>query len=165
MSDIHLIYTHASGGSLSQGGYRAVEELISQPTGINVLVLAATEYQPRPIGSPDGKLENILSVSLSDFIFPVGSEDWKQHYKAAKDASKTMAAYVKSGKRVLSTCMGGFNRSGLLSGFTLVRLGLSPEKAIELIRTARGVEDGLTALFNTTFTSMVVAFGREVEQR
>ena len=54
--------------------------------------------------------------------------------------SAETAQALRDGKKVLSTCAAGLNRSGLVSSFTLMRL--FPEKTgdeiIDLIRDARG---------------------------
>ena len=53
----------------------------------------------------------------------------------------------KSGDRVLIRCQAGLNRSGLVTALIMIKDGLSPERAIALIRKGRG-ED---ALFNNNF--------------
>lgn len=53
----------------------------------------------------------------------------------------------KSGKKVLIRCQAGLNRSGLCTALVLMKDGLSPTEAIELIRTKRGPD----ALFNKNF--------------
>ena len=55
----------------------------------------------------------------------------------------------KAGKRVLVRCQAGLNRSGLITALVLIRDGLAPADAIELIREKRGA----AALFNNTFVS------------
>ena len=53
----------------------------------------------------------------------------------------------KAGKRVLIRCQAGLNRSGLVMALVLIRDGMNPTDAIELIRQQRGE----AALFNLTF--------------
>lgn len=55
----------------------------------------------------------------------------------------------KAGKRVLIRCQAGLNRSGLIMALVLIRDGMEPADAIDLIREKRGA----AALFNTTFVS------------
>lgn len=43
----------------------------------------------------------------------------------------------RAGKQVLIHCAGGMNRSGLLVAAALVREGMAPQEAIELIRSRR----------------------------
>ncbi len=57
------------------------------------------------------------------------------------------AAAVTDGRRVLIRCQAGYNRSGLVTALTLMRLGHTAEQAIDLIREKRSVY----ALFNEHF--------------
>ena len=61
----------------------------------------------------------------------------------------------KAGDRVLIRCQAGLNRSGLVTALILIKDGMSPERAIELIREGRG-ED---ALFNQNFADWLLADG------
>ena len=61
----------------------------------------------------------------------------------------------KAGDRVLIRCQAGLNRSGLVTALILIKDGMSPERAIELIRECRG-ED---ALFNQNFADWLLADG------
>jgi hypothetical protein len=61
---------------------------------------------------------------------------------------------VGAGRRVLVRCSGGLNRSGLVVGATLVRLGHAPDDAIALVRRARGP----WALTNPGFVSYLRGF-------
>lgn len=58
---------------------------------------------------------------------------------------------VRSGKRVLSRCQAGYNRSGLLAAFILLRLGHGPDEAVGLIRTRRSP----FALCNESFVVLI----------
>jgi protein-tyrosine phosphatase len=53
----------------------------------------------------------------------------------------------KAGKRVLIRCQAGWNRSGLVMALTLIKDGLEPQEAIDLIRDRRVPE----ALSNRIF--------------
>jgi protein-tyrosine phosphatase len=53
----------------------------------------------------------------------------------------------KSGKKVLIRCQAGINRSGLIMALVLIRDGMNPEDAIELMRTKRA----RSVLRNQTF--------------
>ena len=61
----------------------------------------------------------------------------------------------KSGDRVLIRCQAGLNRSGLVTALILIKDGMSPERAIDLIREGRG-ED---ALFNRDFRTWLMTEG------
>ena len=62
-------------------------------------------------------------------------------------AARVVAALDDS-KRVVVNCSAGLNRSGLLVARSLILLGNTPERAIELVRRARGPH----ALSNVGFT-------------
>lgn len=50
---------------------------------------------------------------------------------------------LKKGKKVLIRCMGGHNRSGLIAGIILIKLGMDNKEVVNLIKSKRG-EDALT---------------------
>lgn len=55
----------------------------------------------------------------------------------AVDASLWIANGVREGRRVLSRCQAGLNRSSLVAGLAMVRLGYSGADAVQLIRARR----------------------------
>jgi hypothetical protein len=64
------------------------------------------------------------------------------------------AALIRSGHRVLSHCGMGFNRSALVAGLILVRLGVSGPDAVDRLRSCRpGV------LFNQVFAAHLRSLG------
>ena len=65
-----------------------------------------------------------------------------------------MHAEWKAGKRVLSRCQAGWNRSGLLTALVLIMDGYSAEAAIDLIRRRRSSD----ALCNPTFERFLREF-------
>jgi hypothetical protein len=67
------------------------------------------------------------------------------------ELARAIAEAVDSGRRVLVRCSGGLNRSGLVVASTLVRLGHTPDDAIDLVRGARGP----WALTNPAFVSFL----------
>lgn len=70
-------------------------------------------------------------------------------------------AAVRAQRRTMVRCQAGYNRSGLVVAFTLLRLGYSASDAIDLIREKRS----LLALHNVHFVSLIFAeavrLGRE----
>jgi len=58
------------------------------------------------------------------------------------------AALIRNGHRVLSHCGMGFNRSALVAGLILLRLGVSGPEAVRRLRTCRP-----GALFNEVFAA------------
>lgn len=51
--------------------------------------------------------------------------------------ARTLHAEWKAGRRVLTRCQAGWNRSGLMTALILIMDGYTPEAAIELIRNRR----------------------------
>lgn len=64
-----------------------------------------------------------------------------------------VADAVKEGKNTLVRCSAGLNRSGLVVGFALLRMGHNADAAIKMIRTARSPY----ALFNQHFVGYLEA--------
>ncbi|MFC6044253.1 protein-tyrosine phosphatase family protein [Nocardioides hankookensis] len=54
------------------------------------------------------------------------------------EVAAQVADAVRDGRRVLVRCSGGLNRSGLVVASALVRLGSTPDAAIDAVRAARG---------------------------
>lgn len=52
--------------------------------------------------------------------------------------ARVIARKVEAGNKVLVRCQAGYNRSGLVMGFTLMELGYDAHAAVHLIRAARG---------------------------
>jgi protein-tyrosine phosphatase len=63
----------------------------------------------------------------------------------------------KNGKRCLSRCQAGLNRSGAVISLVLQKEGFSAEDSISLIRTKRSPH----ALFNRHFVERLTAYSRE----
>jgi protein-tyrosine phosphatase len=62
-----------------------------------------------------------------------------------------VADAVKSGKKVLVRCQAGYNRSGLVVAFALMRMGYTGPQAIQLIRQKRSPH----ALCNERFVEYI----------
>ncbi len=72
---------------------------------------------------------------------------------ARLDAIATMGALlVRSGQKVLSHCGMGFNRSALMAGMILVKLGMKGPEAVERLQQRRS-----GALFNEEFAAYLTA--------
>lgn len=125
-----LIHTDPGSGQLWQGGKRDIWTAAAH--GIGVVVLLADELQPdRLQGQP-----LILRARLRD----VGSMEPGELASTKAEANRiaeSVAAFIRTRVKVLVSCSHGFNRSGLVSALTLVRLGLTPDAAIEQVKKAR----------------------------
>jgi protein-tyrosine phosphatase len=98
-------------------------------SGIDVLVLAATEHQPPASAFPGVR---VLHVPLEDSLTPSAQD--RRH---VRDVAAEVAAAVASEQRVLVTCWMGRNRSGWIVGHALVDLGYPVSRVLPLIRSKR----------------------------
>lgn len=135
-----LIYTHTSGGTLWQGGNLDVRKYSKM---FDVVALMAEEYQPDLVGPVI-----FAGIDDSEDMLP---EEVTVTKKIANAVSDIMADTVSRGKNALSTCWMGWNRSGLVSGLTLVKLGYTPKDAIDVIQLARK-----DALNNNLFKKIIM---------
>ena len=112
--------------------------------GVKLLVLTAVENQDpnkytgirviRAPGEDDTRVHRLHS-----FI-----ENWTL-------AGERVAEAVAAGENTLVTCMQGLNRSGLVVGIALCKLGMSGRDAVVLIQNRRSM-----ALCNNTFAQYLV---------
>lgn len=101
--------------------------------GMDVIVLAAQEYQPPADLFPG--VEVIHAPNDDDPSRPMTPAE----IETAVRAGKTVARRLRSGRRVLSTCAMGLNRSALVAAIAMNEVwGTSPDEAIRLLRRARG---------------------------
>lgn len=99
--------------------------------GFDVLVLTAKEWQPPDHIYPG---VTVLRVPLTDHGEPLTEQAWL----AALGMSKRIAMHLARGRRVLTTCHAGLNRSGLVNVLTLHRLtGISGKKLVSYVRSVR----------------------------
>ena len=65
--------------------------------------------------------------------------------------AKEVAGHIQNGTSVLCTCLMGLNRSALVAGLAMRKLGYSGEDTIAMIRKHRSPD----ALFNKSFEKLV----------
>lgn len=150
---MHLIVELPSGGVLFQDGMIALVPETLRERAIEVIVLASAELQPVPGENPCdllGVTEAILAP-LDDEP-SMTPEELERTKMLASDAADKVAVHLSLGRRVVSTCSRGLNRSGLVSALALTRLGVEPEEAIRLVRAGRGQ----AALGNGLFVRIVL---------
>ena len=130
--DADRIAKFDNGAELWQGTYPPTGDTLRK-LGFDVVVLAAEEYQPESSRFTGGV--KVIHAPNDDAPISEGGDT-----SLALRVSAETAQALRDGKKVLSTCAAGLNRSGLVSSFTLMRL--FPEKTgdeiIDLIRDARG---------------------------
>ena len=114
--------------------------------GIDLLVLAAEEFQP---AASIFEGVEVLHAPLDDSGKPVTRREWE----TARDAAGRVALAVKQGRNVLVTCVQGRNRSGLISALALRELlRITGRQAVRHVQTHRR-----NALTNAQFARIVSA--------
>lgn len=120
---------------------------MSLAENFDCLVLSACEYQSPQVYHG----VQVTTAFIDDSQAPFTMEEKKQ----AVAAARKVIAWMKDGLRVLSTCHAGRNRSGLVAAIALCKgAGLSPDQAIDAIRSARGPY----ALGNQNFVQFIREF-------
>lgn len=130
---------------LAQGGYP--EPPNSAFDTFDVVAFCAEELQPH-IKAPRGKA--LFKIPLDDdFYRPIPEEVGDLLHAAAK----ALCTYCVAGKKVLTTCQEGRNRSGVMTALILMYgYGMKPATAITLIRRKRPVD----ALANPMFVQFLM---------
>jgi hypothetical protein len=129
----------------------------------DLVVLCAEEHQLPHHASPFGPRAHVLRVPLDDSGRPPTQREVRLAFAAGRVVAKTVgqawdASTTTSYRRhlrVLTTCMQGRNRSGLVNALALVELGMRPKDAIQAVRLARGP----SALSNAWFVQLIHAAG------
>ena len=117
--------------TLWMGGHPPVGAGLAE-YGIDALVLAAKEFQPAAELFPDILVHH---APMDDTYAGMPHGDADRAVQAALQTAK----WLKEGKRVLSTCWQGRNRSGVIAALALMlHEKKTPEEAISLIRASRG---------------------------
>ena len=147
-----LIFTHSSGGQLWQGDMEDVKRLLRFPDDqIQVIGLFAQEYQPN---DPLGRYE-LLRLGFDDSYEPDNAE-LSAIANTASDASDLISARIRAGKGCLSSCAMGWNRSGIVSALTLMKVGnIGASESIGRIRRLRSP----AALSNPKFVEIIHKMG------
>ena len=134
------------GGQLWQGGRPTVAwKGAPGAERFDVLILCAREIQP-----------DIVSPGLIVIHAPMADDYGHFHPDDVREAERAVALasyHLNAGRRVLSTCHHGRNRSGLVSALTLMRVfGSTPQDAIRMVQAARK-----NALENPQFVRYILA--------
>lgn len=117
-------------GRLAQGSYPGSGASVFR--NWDVVVYCAEELQPKfPV--PKNKAAYYFPID-DDIYRPVPPEVSQLGWKLAG----TLTDHLRSGHRVLVTCAMGANRSGLITGMTLMRMnGMAGGSAVEIIKRNR----------------------------
>lgn len=134
--DFHWIVPGVAQGSFPQPLAEAFQHA-------DTIVFCAEEKQPRNARVPAGK--KIVKFGFDDDIYrPIPQEAGVLFHQMAQHLSRE----VVSGRKLLITCAMGLNRSGLMTGLTIMyAFRMSPRDVIKLIRARRSKD----ALMNPIF--------------
>lgn len=99
-------------------------------------------------------------VHENRFGFADGPMD-SETFKKVQEVAKWLHSQWKMGRKSLSRCQAGLNRSGLVIALVLIMEGYSVDNAITLIREKRDVN----ALFNSDFVRLLKQYSNELSLR
>jgi hypothetical protein len=99
----------------------------SEPQRYDLIVSTAEEWRP-----PRARGVTRMHIPLADVAWDFYNHP--QELQQLADTAETIAESVDAGRQVLIFCNMGMNRSGLLTGLTLMHLGYTPRRAINAIR-------------------------------
>jgi protein-tyrosine phosphatase len=127
--------------------------------GIDVIVLAAIEYQPPAHLFPGAE---VIHAPIDDAPNRPMTEE---EISTVTTTAERVARRLRAGRRVLSSCQMGLNRSSLVAALALhILYGMSAEEIIARLRRARGA----WALSNPNFERLlrvVIDVKRSVPER
>lgn len=167
---MHTIYKHPSGGEILQSGAMEIPGMKQshkikgymhtpivaralQEHGISIVALTASGFQvPLHKDQPDDMTFDVLHIPFADSQ-TLTPKQIEQVRDMVLPAAKKMADAVREGRKVLSTCWAGINRSSLLTVHTLKQIDpqLTPVEMVLMLRKARHV----TCLNNVLFQDVV----------
>jgi protein-tyrosine phosphatase len=114
--------------------------------GVDAIVLAAMEYQPPAHLFPGTE---VIHAPLDD---APGRHMREDEIATATKAADRVARLLRSGRRVLSTCQMGLNRSSLVAALAMHDVyGMSADEIVKRLRRARG----MWALSNPNFEKLL----------
>jgi protein-tyrosine phosphatase len=134
--DFHWIVPGIAQGSFPQPLSEAFKHA-------DTIVFCAMEKQPKSAKAPAGK--RIIRFGFDDDIYrPIPPEVGDLFHQMAR----RLAGEVTAGRKLLITCAMGLNRSGIITGLTMMyALRMAPHDVIKLIRARRSKD----ALMNPIF--------------
>lgn len=140
-----------SASRIVEGLYVGSEPPPGDYTGmVDVIVLVAEEYQPDDSAFP--------GVRVRRFPFDDTRVPSDRDIAMAWAAGEAIARDMRRGRRVLSTCHMGRNRSALVAALALhLVTGESGAEALRIVRSRRTDDVGVRALSNPTFQRLLSA--------
>ncbi len=147
---MNLVFAHPSGGRVYQSDMKLLlshewQAYEKENRKVTILACAAELMEE---GFETGKIK-CYGIPLWDF--EKTEKEQKELLSALRGVVNEAAKEVLAGNDLISICMMGLNRSALLNSLCLKKLGLHPDRIIEMIRTARGPR----AMRNNSFVKML----------
>lgn len=102
---------------------------------------APVQLPPQVLIATEGNLDDNVNQAAYQTLYiywPIDDTDQVQFdVERARAIAKLCAHLLRSGQQVVVRCGAGYNRSSLITGRTLIELGLSPQEAVETVRQKR----------------------------
>lgn len=105
--------------------------------GLDLVVSLLEEEEAAQLGLTE-EARAVESEGIHFISFPIPDRGVPASASAAFSLMSTITEALESGKNVAVHCRQGLGRSGLMAAGVLVRSGLDPEQAIEIVSAARG---------------------------
>jgi hypothetical protein len=110
-----------------------------QAEGVDLVVSLLEPEEARELGL-HGEARLCNEHAIEFVSCPIPDRGVPASRQEASDLAGLMASKVNQGKTVGVHCRAGIGRSSVIAACTLVWLGIPPERAFEMIASARGVE-------------------------
>lgn len=120
--------------------------------GFSMVVLSAQEHAPPRSRFPGVE---VLYGGLRDD----GTERSVDVLSRACPVAARVAAALRARRRVLVTCHWGYNRSAVIAGLALVRMGWAPQAALAQLRATRPAAQGFRALCSPEYERALLQAG------
>jgi protein-tyrosine phosphatase len=136
--------TRSGSGRLStmarpRGGAWLLDELHAlRRIGVEVLVCALTAAEQIELGLAE-EATACRIAGLEFVTIPIPDRGLPDDERALRQVLDHLHTALAGGQHVVVHCRAGIGRASLLAGALLVREGLSPEQAWDLLATARGL--------------------------
>jgi len=106
--------------------------------GINAVLSLLTPDEEKDLNL-DREADEVKALGMDFTSFPIPDRQIPKSETKWAEALERVASDLSAGKNVLVHCRQGIGRSGLVAASLLVKKGMSPGAAVELVSAARGL--------------------------
>ena len=106
--------------------------------GINAVLSLLTPDEEKDLNL-DREADEVKALGMDFTSFPIPDRQIPKSETKWAEAVERVASDLSAGKYVLVHCRQGIGRSGLAAACLLVKKGMSPGAAVELVSAARGL--------------------------